>query len=379
MAIHKYCTVFGKKQCILPSLNPTPTFLKLRFRTLILQQSIRNKEMFAKPIVNKRMLAELTCLNARSYRWKSWTSRSLKFDQWWLSDVECFKIILLKDLENFLILMWIIVLEMMTIIPWKLMFYEPIIHYSDNYRDSRDIVEEVVLESTNNYKNLSCGEIEWTNWQALLIVAICTIAAIALVKSWNQSIDLTNIISKNEEKLEQLSRKHVEEISELEHQMDFLTAEHEKVEKFYEGIHEQISGELDKLIIKHNKTVSDLEKYIELASNYEKNFNTLKENLIASGHWNDLTRSTLIEQQITCPMKNGENITKYLLEKIESYQSAYRAGTDLTSLTEKFRDPILPGTDEIMHHHLNKIVELGWMPGVDETAGLLSLVVDHFT
>jgi hypothetical protein len=47
------------------------------------------------------------------------------------------------------------------------------------------------------------------------------------------------------------------------------------------------------------------------------------------------------------------------LEKIESYQSAYEAGSDLTSLTENFRNSTLPDTDAIINNHLQKIVELG--------------------
>lgn len=68
-----------------------------------------------------------------------------------------------------------------------------------------------------------------------------------------------------------------------------------------------------------------------------------------------------------------------MLEKIESYQSAYEAGSDLTSLTENFRNSTLPDTDAIINNHLQKIVELGWELTGSDGIGLLSSVVDHFT
>jgi hypothetical protein len=137
---------------------------------------------------------------------------------------------------------------MMTIIPWKLMFYEPIIHYSNNYRDSRGIVEEVMYESISNSKNLQ--DVEWTDWQALFIVAVCTLVAIVFVKYWNQSIYLSNLTDETLEVLGRMDRQYGQRIEEL-----------------------------------------------------NQRINSLKETLVASGHWKGSSESNLFmeRQIISCP------------------------------------------------------------------------------
>ena len=302
---------FIKKQRLFSYLAHVPTFT-------IASRNLKRLHLI---IDGSREIERIEELLIRNYRWKSWPSRSLKFNQWQLSDLECFKIVLLSDLEKFTILMWIVILEILTIIPWKLLYYEPIKYSNDNYRDARGIFEDII-ESTSNSKNLP--EIEWTDWQALLIVAVCTFAAIAFVKYWNQSIYLNNV------------NETLEVIVRTDHQF--------------------------------KSRIKELEQQL----------NTVKETLRANGHFDDSKLTAFMERKITCPMQKGENVTKFLLEKIESYQSAYKAGADLTNLTEKLRDQqILQHNPEIINQNLQKIVDLGLLPGEDGI-GLLGIVIDFF-
>ena len=286
MMMLKYSKRFLKKNYLLSNLAGVPSFT-------VAGRSLKRLHLI---IDGYREMERIEELLIRNYRWKSWPSRSLKFDQWQLSDTECFKIVLLSDLEKFSILMWTVILEILAILPWKLLYYEPVKYYSDNYRDARGIFEDIII-STSNSKNLP--EIEWTDWQALLIVAVCTFASIFFVKYWNQSFYLKDLTDRTWRILE-------------------------NTERLYGQREAELSQEL----------------------------NNIKEKLTATGHWNGSRRTIFLDQNITCPMQNGENVTKFLLEKIESYQSAYKAGADLTNLTENFGDPLLPHTPETISQNL---------------------------